>query len=145
MKIAIKYGTLMFLGYFLLFAIMKFLNLYHIIELRALNFIIHSTGVFYALKEYQKASPENFGYVSGFVEGMRTTLIGAIPFALFMVVYLTFIEPEFLSYLQEYALHGAYITTGKLFLGLCMEAVGSGVLISYLVMRYTVMLASEKV
>ncbi|WP_281615360.1 DUF4199 domain-containing protein [Flammeovirga sp. SubArs3] len=145
MKIALKYGSLMFLGYLLLFLVMKFLHLYHIIELRALNFLIHSAGVYFALREYQKAQKDNYGYITAFVEGMRVTLIGAIPFAIFMVVYLTVGEPEFLTYLQEYALNGAYLTPGLIFLGLCMEAVGSGVIISYLIMRYTIMRAVPRV
>ncbi|NME66967.1 DUF4199 family protein [Flammeovirga aprica] len=142
MKIIIKYASFMFVGYLLLFLIMKFLNLYHIIELRALNFVIHAGGIFYAFKEMQKENPSDFGYLSGFLNGMRITLLSAIPFAFFMMFYLTFIEPEFLQYLRETALSGAYITKGKLFIGLCAEALGSGILISYIAMRYTILLAS---
>lgn len=127
----------MFIGYLILFFIMKFLNLYHIVELRVLNFLIQSTGIYFALKELRQQDQSNYGYLNAFLEGIIVTMAGALPFAIFMVTYLTSVEPEFMTYLQQYALNGAYLNPMTVFIGLVFEAVGSGFLISYVIMRYT--------
>ncbi|WP_139263020.1 hypothetical protein [Flammeovirga pacifica] len=124
---------------------MKVLNLYHIVELRVLNFLIQSAGIYLALNELQRRQSKEYGYINGFIEGIIVTMSGALPFALFMMIYLTSIEPEFMLYLQKFALNGAYLNPVTILIGLVFEAVGSGVLISYVIMRYTLINQSIKV
>lgn len=134
-----KYGGLMAAGFIAYFLLMRVLGLYHITELRVLNFVIHAIGIFLAMMAFEHASPKKLNYVSGVLLGMRTTVIASVPFAFFILIYLTAIDPEFMIFLKENAPHGAYLSPGSFFFLIIVESIAAGTIISYISMRYAIL------
>lgn len=82
------YGTLIALGLILYLAIMYFIGLAHIIELRLLNIFIILAGVYYALKQYARTHAGNLNYFRGLVTGIAASTIGVTTFALVLFIWL---------------------------------------------------------
>ena len=89
--------SILLIAYFLL---MKQLNLVHIIELRFLNFFIFLGGIMYAYKSYQKPN-QDMDYLPGMVLGLTTTAATVVPFAAFIFVYFSYINPNLIQVLKD--------------------------------------------
>lgn len=139
----IKNGLLMLAGFIAYFFFMKVLGLYTEVFLRVFHVFIHGTFVFLAMKMFRKQNQGEFDYLETFGVGMRASIIGVLGFSFFQFFYLQFIDPSFMSYIQENALMGSYLSPLKASIFLVMEGLGISILTSYVGMR--ILTITEKV
>ncbi len=87
-RVAENYGIKIAGGLIVFFLLMKVLNLHHHVELRILNLIILSAGVYLTLKKFKAAHNDHLNYFRGLITGVTAAGIGSILFGLFLFVLL---------------------------------------------------------
>lgn len=136
-KVGIKYGLFLaggLIGYFLF---MKLFGLEDILELRFLNVIILVLAVVGALKFYKKNSDALMTYFKGIGVGVLTSMVGALIFALFMGIYLGFIDPVFLDSIKnEWSSYTAHINPFTISFIIVLEGTISGFFTTFIAMQY---------
>jgi len=89
-KIAIRYGGLMFLGFTAFFFLMHLLGLSDVLELRYLNIFIHFGILWMVMRLWVREHPEHFdNYSENVALGLLTTGVGAGAFAIFLILFLS--------------------------------------------------------
>jgi hypothetical protein len=132
----LKYGLGLFAaltGYFLL---MKLFGLEHVLELRVLNLFIVGGTLFLAVRELQRNNQWSASYFSSFATSMKTAGIGISLFSLFMVIYLSAIDPSFMTEIAKTEIFGNYVNPSIIGFVLLFEGLGSAFLVTYTVMQY---------
>ncbi|MEH0158528.1 DUF4199 domain-containing protein [Limibacter armeniacum] len=129
-------GAIMFTGYLLFFIIMRALGLLEVVELRAINFIFLIAGVYTAISLEKKHLGWGFTYFQGLGAGIEATVLGVMPFAVFIFVYLSWIDPEFMVYIREHEPLGHYITPFMAAFVIVIEGCASGFISAYTIMQY---------
>lgn len=134
-KIAIKYGLLMFLSFAGLFLIMHEVVQLENYNLRVLNAVAHLGFIYAAIRAYRQENQESLNnYVSGVAMGMYASLIGVLPFVVFVVFYLVN-DTAFMAHIQETIPIGQYLTPFTASLFVLIEGVAVSLIGSYLVTR----------
>ena len=125
----------MALGFTLYFLVMLTLDLSHNYYFRIFNGLIHIGFITMAIKQYKKRFPDDFNYLSGVGIGITASLIGIVPFSLFLLIFLAS-SPEFMHALVENVeLVGQYLTPFTASLIVLLEGVGISFIASYIIMR----------
>ena len=135
-KISIAAGLLVCAGLIAYFLLMKMMGLLDVLELRILNFFILLAGIIYAIKYLQSQNQENFEYFEGIAVGFLTACVSVISFGFFVFVYLKMIDPAFMQYIQENSIFGHYLTPGLAAVGIMIEGISSGAIISFACMQH---------
>lgn len=119
------------------FFLMKAIGFYEILGLRYLNVIFLLTGIIIAFSSYRskKESDNEIDYLTGLKMGMHITFAAAIPFAIFMAIYLN-IDKNFMIYIQQNAMFGEYLSPLSAAVATLLEGAASGVIITFMVMQY---------
>jgi hypothetical protein len=135
--LAIKAGILTCIGFIVFFMFMKYMNLIHIMELRALNIFILFSGIYFAFKHFKRVTQKQITYLEGYILGCSITAISVISFALFSFVYFQFIDPGLIQNLKGNSpLLGIYITPAKIVITLIIEGLISGMILSFSFVQY---------
>lgn len=134
-SIALRYGLLTFVGLMAFFLLMRMFNLAQIQELRVLNMIILTAGIWLAVSKLKKVQGDNMEYLNGVACAMFTALIGVGCFAVFVCIYLL-IDTALLRMLQERSIVGKYINPFSGAAVIFMEGIFSAAIISLGVMQY---------
>ncbi len=133
--IVIKNGAIMAAGFVLYFLLMQAFGLSQNYYFRIFNGLIHIALITIAIKRYKDYHPQDFNYLSGVTVGVLTSLVGVIPFSIFMLVFLS-ITPDFMAFLQAEATSiGSYLTPFTASLIVLVEGLAVSVLASYIIMR----------
>ena len=133
--IAIKYGLMMAAGFVLYFLIMQALGFGGNYYFRIFNALIHLTLITLAIKAFKDQYPDKFNYLSGVSTGIITSLIGVVPFAIFMLIFL-YLTPDFMEGIRSEAENiGGYLTPFTASLIVLLEGLAVSVLASYIIMR----------
>lgn len=133
--IALRYGLWMFLGFTGFFLLMHLLNLSQNYYLRVFNGVIHAGFLWVALRTWIREHPEpSDDYTSGVVAGMFTSLVGVIPFTIFMVLFLAY-NPAFLANIQSHSPIGQYFTPVTASLFILVEGIAMSLILSYVLVR----------
>jgi len=135
-RTAEKYGALTAVGLIVLFFIMKFAGIVHVIELRALNFFILATGVVMSLRFFSKTSPQSFTYLKGLGLGVLTGIIASVLFGLFVFVYTNFLDPAFMQALVDNEPFGQYLNPYIAGVAVAVEGIASGLILAFIAMNY---------
>jgi hypothetical protein len=123
----------MLAGFISFFLLMYAVGLGYRSELRYVNVVIQLFFLYQSIRAYYVIHPELRGrYMSGVMQGMRTSLIGIAGFALFMTVFLT-LNPTLLETIREHSDMGEYLgpITASLFIlveGVVISLIGSYIL-----------------
>ena len=135
-KVSIKYGVLTAAGLTAVFVLAKFAGLTHLLELRLLNLPILAGGILMAIHHFKAQNNNRIAYLEGFGIGIFTSLIGVTTFAVFMLSYLTVIDPAFMDIIRERAMFGRYLNPYIASFAIVMEGLGSGLMITFTSMQY---------
>lgn len=133
-KIAIKYGVLLLISFIGLFLFMHEAVQIRNYNLRILNGFAHLGLLYFAIRRYRRENPDTVNnYVSGVVMGMYASVIGVLPFTLFLMFYLVG-DTVFMTYIQESIPIGKYLNpfTSSLFVfteGIAVSVIGSYILV----------------
>ena len=135
-KTAEKYGLITAAGLIVLFFIMKFAGVVHVIELRALNFFVLAAGVVMALRYFSTTSPASFTYLKGLGLGVLTGIIASVIFGLFVFVYTNFLDPAFMQSIVENEPFGQYLNPYIAGVAVAVEGIASGLILAFIAMNY---------
>ncbi|MFN0189876.1 MAG: hypothetical protein ACKVQV_14335 [Bacteroidia bacterium] len=135
-QLGIKVGLVicaLYIGFFLL---MKALNLGHISELRYINFLILILGLIYVFN-YFKRPGYKIEYLSGMGLGFITSTVSLMPFAFFLYLYFSYIDPDLLIKIKSGStLMSSYLTPLASAIGVAIEGIAYGVIVSFIIMQY---------
>ena len=135
-KVAIKYGIFMFLGFTALFLIMHELAQVRNFNLRILNGFIHIGLIYAAIREYRKVVMEkSSAIVSGVFVGMYTSIVGVLPFTIFIMLYLT-ADTAFMEHIKASIPTGKYFNPFTASLFIFVEGIATSLIGSYLLDRF---------
>lgn len=134
--IGIKYGILSAIAFVLFFFLMQLLGLAHFYWLRALNYIFLFGGIFLAIKEYKAKHASTFSYMNGIGTGIMTSVISTGLFAVFMVLYLGVLDPEFMLEVKKEEMFGQYLNPYIAGALIFLEGSMSGAVTAYILMQY---------
>jgi hypothetical protein len=87
-RIPENYGIRIALALILYFLLMKIIGLSHHVELRLLNLVIMTYGVYAALKKFKQVHEDRLNYFRGLIMGVATAGLGSLIFGLFLFVYM---------------------------------------------------------
>src|SRR4051812_46213152 len=80
------YGSFIAAGLIIYFYICYWAGVVHVIELRLLNLLILTAGVYMSLKQYQRTHRGQVNYFRGFSIGVASSTIGTSTFVLFLFI-----------------------------------------------------------
>lgn len=133
----IRYGIYLFVSLVAFFLLMKLLGLAEIVGLRYFNFLILLVVLYLALSEYKKKSNGVMTYFRGLGLGVVTSLVGAIPFAVFIGIYLGVLDPGLMETIRDqWSAYATYINPFSLSFVVALEGAISGFLTSYVLLQY---------
>lgn len=135
-KIGIRVGLTIFFGLVVYFMLMKWLGLSHILELRFFNFVILAVGICYGINKFKHDSHESDFYLKGWGQGIFIAVVAIVLFALFMSLYINFIDKELLQRIRETTTIGVEATGFHLFFAILMEGMASAAVITLSAMQY---------
>lgn len=116
----------------LYFFVMKYFGLYEKTFLRGFNFIFLASGILYALW-LQKNS--KIDYLKGLKIGAVVSLWAAIPFTIFVYIYLKS-DIDFMTHLSKTQMIGEYLNSGTASGAIFFEGMVSGLIFTYIIMPY---------
>jgi hypothetical protein len=134
--IAIKYGIFTGLAHIGFFLIMRLLNLQNRIELSLLSGIFLVIGIVIAISSYKRALNGMIPYLKGIAIGGTVGVVSSSLLALFLVLYLTVLDPEYLSNLQVSSLFPESISLMAVFGMTIVYGSIPGVLIAFIAMQW---------
>ena len=121
------------IGYFFLMSAFK---LQEVLALRAFNFFIMLGGVVWALHLYSRSTDDNkIDYFTGLKIGVRVIFTSVVPFAIFMALYLVY-DGHLMYVIKENTGIGDYLNPLTIAGAICIEGIGSGMIISFMAMQY---------
>lgn len=130
-----NYGLKTAGGMILYFIAMRLLGLHHHVELRVLNLVIQSAGVFFALREFRSAHADHLNYFRGLITGVATGSIGSIVFAVFMFVYMQ-LDTELMQSIIDNEPMGHYLNPYIASFIVALEGVFSAMLGTFVLLNY---------
>ena len=134
-QIPTNYGIKIAGGLTVYFLLMQVIDKHHHVELRLLNLVILSIGIYYALKKFKNTHEDHMNYFRGLITGVATGSIGSILFAAVLFVYMklntslmqSIIDNEPMShYLNAYI--ASFIVA--------LEGVFSALLVTFVLLNY---------
>ncbi len=136
LRIAERYGLLIALGLIIFFFVMRIFGLLYIVELRAFNLIIVVFGILGALRTMMKRLPERFTYFQGMGTGILTGLIGSVVFAIFVFVYVSFLDAGLMQSITENEPMGRFMNPYIVSVIIAVEGIASSLLVAFILMNY---------
>ncbi len=135
-KIGLKAGLVTSLALIAYFFIMESFGLTKMLEFRYFNFFILLAGVYYAINSFKRIPDQEELYMQGIGIGVFTSAVAVISFALFMSIYLAYIDPGLMAYVKAHFFLPDLISGFSVFIIISLEGLASGLIISFCLMQY---------
>jgi len=125
--------SLLLIAYFML---MKAFGLDHVLELRFVNAVILATGVCYGINKFKRELNEDEFYLKGIAQGFYIAAVAVTSFALFMSIYIMYIDAPLLQHIKEqYPNMGTSLNGFTIFLTIFMEGMASSAIVTFAAMQ----------
>jgi len=134
-KIIARYAFKIYSGIALYFLIMKLLGLEHILVLRMLNFIIVIWGINAAIKK-NIFTNQNSEYLTNIMIGAASSIIAVFASAISLLVYVSFISPDFIHELESSLMWGNNLNATLIAFVVFFEGTASSIVSTFIVMQY---------
>ena len=134
-RIPENYGLKIAGGMIVFFIVMRLLGLHHHVELRVLNLLIQSAGVFYALKKFRSSHSDHLNYFRGLITGVATGAIGSALFAIFMFLYMQF-DTDLMQSIIDNEPMGHYLNPYIAAFMVALEGIFSGMMGTFVLLNY---------
>lgn len=134
MRGSLKYALYIFIGLIFYFGLMKLLGLHQVAELRIFNFIFVAIGVYTCIKN--NMSLGNTSYLQNLILGFITAAIAIILFTFSVLIYLHFIDPDFVNELMGNRTWYTGPNPSYVALAIFSEGIASSFIISFASMQY---------
>jgi hypothetical protein len=117
----------------LFFLLVRGLSVSYVVELHLFNLLFIVAAVWISIHIQFRQS--GIGYLKGILEGFKTTLISSFILNFFLLIYLRFINPEYMLNMKSSEYLGEFMTPVIIAIVLFTEQVGAGIVIALLVMQ----------
>ncbi len=134
-KIIFKNAFLIYGLIVVYFLLMKLLGLDNVSELRFLNFLFVFWGVNRAIKMNINLNQEQ-SYFSNFYAGFGASVIGVGLTIIGLIIYVGFIDPNFITVLENSSFWGKELSLQMVVFALAIEGIASSVMCSFIIMQY---------
>jgi len=134
-RIPENYGLKIAAGLIVYFLVMKVVGLSQVIELRLLNLVILSAGVYAALKKFRNTHEESLNYFRGLVTGVSTAGIGSVIFGLFLFIWMK-ADANMMKHIQEHEPMGMYLNAYMTAFIVVLEGFFSGLLVTFVLLNW---------
>lgn len=134
-KIIFKNALLIYGLIVVYFLIMKLFGLDNVSELRFLNFLFVFWGVNRAIKTNIELNKEH-SYFSNFYAGFGASVIGVGLTIVGLIIYVGFIDPNFITVLENSSFWGKELSLQMVVFALAIEGIASSVMCSFIIMQY---------
>jgi hypothetical protein len=134
-RIPENYGLKIAAGLIFYFVVMRVLNLSHIVELRFMNLIILTAGVYAALKQFKKSHEDHLNYFRGLITGVTTAGIGSLLFGLFLFAYMQ-IDVDLMQSIKDNEPMGRYLNPYIASFIVLLEGFFSGFLVTFVLLNW---------
>jgi hypothetical protein len=134
-RIPENYGLRIAAGLTLFFLIMKLVGLAHLTELRLLNLLILTIGIYLALKKFKKIHHESLNYFRGLITGVATGGIASLIFGIFLFIYMK-IDTGLMQSIVENEPMGRYLNPYIVAFIVVLEGFFSGLLVTFVILNW---------
>jgi len=133
---ALRFGALTSVFLIAYFLLAGWLDFQHIPSLRYFNIFFLMGGVFLALRQFHRDDQtRHTNYLNGFLTGMGVAFVSGVIFSAFVYTFFSWIAPEMGMAVQA-AMPFKGITPALMSLIILLEAVLSGVMVSFAAMQF---------
>jgi hypothetical protein len=136
MNKGITYGLYTALGFIFYFLAMKVIGQETNLWLRTLNFIILGAGVYMLFRRMYGKKHTNYSYFDGLKMGFVLSVVAVVAFAIFLALYVTFVDPTFISVLESSQIWGNDLQLEEAAFAIILEGLASGAIISFTWMQW---------
>ena len=134
-RIPENYGIRIAVGLIVYFFIMKFANLTHVVELRLLNLLILTLGIYMALRKFKSTHEEHLNYFRALATGVTAGAIASFIFGLFLFIWLK-IDTDMMLAIEHNDPMGRFLNPYMAAFIVALEGVFSGLLVTFILINY---------
>lgn len=134
-RIAENYGLRIAGGLIAFFFLMNILGLGHNAELRLLNLVILTLGIWGALKKFKETHTDRLNYFRGLIMGVATGAVASLVFGLFLFLYMQ-IDPAFMQSIKDNEPMGRYLNAYMASFIVALEGFFSGLLMTFILLNW---------
>lgn len=134
-RIPENYGIRIAAGLILYFVIMKMVGLSHHVELRLLNLLILTVGIYAALKKFRQTHKDSLNYFRGLITGVATGGIASLIFGAFLFLYMKF-DSDMMKAIIDNEPMGHYLNAYMTAFIVVLEGFFSGLLVTFVLLNW---------
>jgi hypothetical protein len=134
-RIPENYGLRIAAALILFFLVMKLVGFGHHAELRLLNLLILTVGVFLALKKFKQTHAERLNYFRGLVMGVATAGIASTIFGIFLFIYMK-LDTGLMQSIIDNEPMGRYLNAYIAAFIVVLEGFFSGLLVTFVILNW---------
>ena len=134
-RIPENYGLRIAAGLILYFLLMKLLGLSHHVELRLVNLVILTAGIYMALKKFKLPHTDHLNYFRGFIMGVATAGIGSLLFGVFLFIYMK-LDTTMMQSIVDNEPMGRYLNPYMSAFIVMLEGFFSGLLVTFVLLNW---------
>jgi hypothetical protein len=134
-RIPENYGLRIAAGLIIFFVTMNLVGLGHLIELRLMNLVILTVGIYMALKKFKMTHTDHLNYFRGLIMGVAAGGIGSLVFGVFLFFYMK-IDADLMQSIIENEPMGRYLNPYMVSFIVVLEGFFSGLLVTFVLLNW---------
>jgi hypothetical protein len=134
-RIPENYGLRIAASLILFFLIMKMVGLSHHAELRLLNLVILTVGIYMALKKFKQTHSEHLNYFRGLIMGVATGGVASLIFGIFLFLYMK-LDSSLMQSIIDNEPMGRYLNAYMAAFIVVLEGFFSGLLVTFVLLNW---------
>ena len=134
-RIPENYGLRIASSLILFFLIMKVVGLGHHAELRLLNLIILTVGIYFALKKFKLTHSDHLNYFRGLIMGVATSGIASLIFGAFLFIYMK-LDASMMQSIIDNEPMGRYLNPYMVAFIVVLEGSFSGLFVTFVLLNW---------
>ena len=134
-RIPENYGLRIAGSLIVFFLTMKLLGFGHMIELRLLNLVILTAGIYLALKKFKGTHSDHLNYFRGLITGVATGGVASLIFGAFLFLYMK-LDTDLMKTIVENEPMGRYLNPYMVAFIVVLEGFFSGLLVTFVILNW---------
>jgi hypothetical protein len=134
-RIPENYGLRIALALVLFFLLMNLIGFGHHAELRLINLVILTIGIYQALKKFKHTHAESLNYFRGLITGVATGGIASAIFGVFLFIYMK-LDNELMQSIIDNEPMGRYLNAYMAAFIVVLEGFFSGLLVTFVILNW---------
>lgn len=119
----------------LFFLLMKVVGFGHHAELRLLNLLILTGGIYLALKKFKQTHSDHLNYFRGLIMGVATGGVASLIFGVFLFIYMK-LDTELMQSIIDNEPMGRYLNAYIAAFIVVLEGFFSGLLVTFVILNW---------